>query len=75
MLKSTFPSTRPMGGMITSATSELVIFPNAAPMITPTARSTTLPRAMNVLKALSMVTFPFRVFRERAPEWAPQALG
>jgi hypothetical protein len=36
-----------MGGMITSATSEETIFPKAAPMITPTARSTTLPRLTN----------------------------
>ena len=29
--------------------------PKLAPMITPTARSTTLPRMMNVLNSLSMV--------------------
>jgi hypothetical protein len=40
-----------MGGMITSATSELTIFPNAPPMMTPTARSTTFPRMANVLNS------------------------
>src|SRR5262245_42888039 len=40
--------------MMTSLTSEVTIVPNAAPMMTPTARSTTLPRMMNVLNSLSM---------------------
>src|SRR4051812_20536729 len=45
---------RPIGGMMTPSTSVVTIFPNAAPMITPTARSTTLPRAMNSLNSFSM---------------------
>src|SRR5215831_10716482 len=53
-LKSTPPRTRPIGGIRTSLTSEVTIPPNAAPMMTPTARSTTLPRMMNVLNSLSM---------------------
>src|SRR5271167_1037174 len=54
--KSTLPSTRPIGGMTTCATRLVTILPNAAPMITPTARSMTLPRAMNSRNSLSMVT-------------------
>src|SRR5882724_7919972 len=42
--KSTLPRTRPSGGISTSLTSEVTILPNAAPMMRPTARSTTLPR-------------------------------
>ena len=38
---------RPTTGMITSFTSESTILPNAPPMITPTARSTTLPFTAN----------------------------
>ncbi|GAY75947.1 hypothetical protein NBRC111894_1501 [Sporolactobacillus inulinus] len=35
LLKSTLPSNSPIGGMITSVTSELTILPNAVPIITP----------------------------------------
>src|ERR687891_693432 len=38
-------------GMITCLTSESMILPNAAPMITPTARSTTLPLKANALNS------------------------
>src|SRR6185503_14559505 len=48
------PSSRPIGGIRMSLTREVTIVPNAAPMITPTARSTTLPRMMNVLNSFSM---------------------
>ena len=37
----------PMIGMMMSATSEVTIAPKAAPMMTPTARSTTLPLIAN----------------------------
>src|SRR5712691_13461311 len=37
--KSTWPSRRPISGMITSSTSDDTIFPKAAPMMTPTAKS------------------------------------
>src|ERR1700733_12082596 len=40
--------------MMMSPTSELTIAPKAAPMITPTARSTTLPRIANFLNSSSM---------------------
>src|SRR5882757_7572847 len=43
----------PMTGMITSATSDETMLPKAAPMITPTARSTTLPRNANFLNSSS----------------------
>src|SRR5437868_10765593 len=41
--KSRPPVNRPTTGMMMSLTSESTILPNAPPMITPTARSTTLP--------------------------------
>lgn len=40
-VKLTLPINQPIGGMMMSSTSEVTILPNAAPMITPTARSTT----------------------------------
>jgi len=40
-----------MGGMMISLTSELTILPKAAPMITPMARSSTLPRMANSLNS------------------------
>src|SRR5260370_39697712 len=45
-----------MGGMITSSTNEVTIFPNAAPMITPTARSMTLPLTANSLNSFSIAS-------------------
>src|SRR5437764_1285082 len=45
--KSRPPTMRPTTGMMRSLTSESTILPNAAPMITPTARSTTLPLTAN----------------------------
>src|SRR6266403_6100360 len=53
--KSTLPSKRPIGGMITSSTSDETIFPKATPIITPTAKSTILPRMANSLNSLSTV--------------------
>lgn len=50
-LKLTPPISHPIGGMMTSATMLLTILPNAPPMITPTAMSTTLPFMANVLKS------------------------
>src|SRR5262245_16294103 len=44
--------------MMMSATSDDTIAPNAAPMITPIARSTTLPRSANFLKSSSMAGPP-----------------
>src|SRR5258708_6033273 len=49
-----------MIGMMMSATKDVTIEPNAAPMITPTARSTTLPRMANFLNSSSIVTLPQR---------------
>src|SRR5579871_2527112 len=43
-----------MIGMMMSVTSESTILPKAAPMITPIARSTTLPRNANFLNSWSM---------------------
>src|SRR6185503_159947 len=53
--KSTLPSSRPMGGKIMPSTSDVTILPNAAPIMTATARSITLPRAMNSLNSLNML--------------------
>src|SRR5262249_32216534 len=47
-----------MSGMTISPTSELTIAPNAAPIITPTARSTTLPRMANFLNSSSIGPSP-----------------
>src|SRR5258705_5656649 len=60
-LKLMLPINRPIGGMMTSATSELTILPNAAPITTPTARSMTLPFIANSLnsEARLMVRLPF----------------
>jgi hypothetical protein len=46
------PKIIPMIGVMTSATSEVTIAPNAAPMMTPTARSITLPRRDEVAESL-----------------------
>ena len=56
--KSTRPSTRPSGGISTPSTSVVTILPNAAPMITPTARSMTLPRAMKSRNSLWVRSLP-----------------
>jgi len=44
----------PIGGMMRSFTSESTILPKAAPMMMPTAMSTTLPRTANSLNSFSM---------------------
>src|SRR6185437_13542322 len=49
---------RPIIGMMMSVTSESTILPKAAPMITPMARSTTLPRNANFLNSWSMCISP-----------------
>src|SRR6476469_7642047 len=48
------PVTAPITGMIKSPTSEFTIPEKAAPMMTPTARSTTLPRSANFLNSSSI---------------------
>jgi hypothetical protein len=52
--KSTLPNSKPMGGMMMSFTSEVTILLNAAPMMTPIARSMTLPLIANSLNSLSI---------------------
>src|SRR6266542_2530549 len=52
--KSTFPSTNPIGGMMTPSTRDVTILPNAAPIMTAIARSITFPRAMNSRNSFSM---------------------
>src|SRR3954464_1591889 len=45
----------PIDGMTMSATREETILPKAVPMITPTARSTTLPLIANSRNSLTML--------------------
>src|SRR6185295_15344116 len=52
--KSTLPSASPIGGMITSSTSDFTMVPNAPPMMIPTARSSTFPRMTKALNSLSI---------------------
>src|ERR1700745_3709270 len=49
--KSSPPVSNPTGGMRMSLTSELMIPPKAAPIITPTARSTAFPLTANSLNS------------------------
>ncbi len=49
------PINIPIGGMIRSLTADVTILPNAAPMITPTARSMTLPRAAKSRNSFNML--------------------
>ena len=51
-VKFTLPSNAPIGGIRMSLTSDETIFPNAPPMITPTAMSITLPFMANSLNSL-----------------------
>jgi len=53
--KSTPPVSKPMGGISTSLTSEETIFPNAPPIMTPIAMSSTLPFMANSLNSFSIV--------------------
>src|SRR5262247_2806684 len=48
------PVIAPITGITTSPTREFTIPEKAAPMITPTAKSTTLPRSANFLNSSSM---------------------
>src|SRR6478672_4151358 len=52
--KSGLPTMAAMSGVRRSLVKAVTTEPKAAPMTTPTARSTTLPRRMNCLKPLSM---------------------
>src|ERR1700683_1738053 len=54
-LKSTLPSSSPIGGMMRSLTSEVEIFPNDAPMTIPIAISTTFPLTAKSRNFCSMV--------------------
>src|SRR5688572_27693869 len=52
--------TLPIGGMMMSFTREFTTPPKAAPIITPTARSRTLPRIANALNSWNMGTSGMR---------------
>src|SRR5689334_14402262 len=64
LLKSGCPPIAAMIGVRMSATNAVTTAPNAAPITTATARSTTLPRMMNSRKPLS--TRPLLYSRVRA---------
>src|SRR5271167_4733868 len=49
-----------MDGRMMSSTRDETIFPKATPMITPTARSKTLPRIANSLNSLSTIYSPLQ---------------
>ncbi|MNC38341.1 hypothetical protein D3C75_869390 [compost metagenome] len=51
-LKLAPPSNLPIGGIRISLTTDVTIFPNAPPIMTPTARSITLPFTANSLNSL-----------------------
>ena len=53
--KSILPIKRPMSGLIKFLTSDFTIAVKAAPIITPTAKSITFPRAINCLNSLSIL--------------------
>src|SRR6185312_4243674 len=61
--KSTPPVTTPIGGMMMSSTSDLTMVEKAAPMMTPTAMSMTLPRSANSLNSFSIAAVPRKTFR------------
>src|SRR4051794_8627360 len=52
--KSSPPVSKPIGGIRMSFTSEVMILPKDAPMITPTARSMALPLTANSLNSFNM---------------------
>src|SRR4051794_3410473 len=54
-LKSGLPTIAAINGVKMFATSEVTSAPNAAPITTATARSTTLPRKMNSRNSFSML--------------------
>src|SRR5277367_6688329 len=60
--KSTRPSSLPSGGINTSSTKDATIFPKAAPIMIPTAMSSTFPRMANSLNSFSMMP-PYVVWR------------
>src|SRR5512137_762513 len=63
LLKSMLPRSRPMGGIRTSLTKELTMPPKAAPMMMPTAMSTTLPFMANSLNSLNILPPRRRILR------------
>jgi hypothetical protein len=54
--KSGFPKIAAISGVMMLVTKEVTTAPNAAPMTTATAKSTTFPRMMNARKPFSMIS-------------------
>ena len=67
--KSGLPMTAAMRGLMMPSTRASTMFLKAAPMMTPTARSTTLPREMKSLKPL-IIGKLLVVFGRRGPPGA-----
>src|SRR5690349_12570120 len=61
-----WPRSIPIGGMTMSFTNETTIAPNAAPIITATARSRTLPFITNALNSFSMFDSSFFLFDDKS---------
>ena len=59
--------------MSTSPTKDVTIFPNAAPMTTPTARSTTFPRVAKALNSWAIPAIDASARSSERPEWLASA--
>ena len=63
--QSIFPIRIEIHGIIISSTSDVTIFWKAAPITTPTARSTTLPFIANSLNSFSIIHTPLQLYYEK----------
>ena len=68
MLSVPPPATTAMSGLMMWSVSAVTMDVNAPPMMTPTARSITLPRLMNSLNSLRKVFMSILLLRN-APLW------
>src|SRR5205823_3040918 len=71
--KSRPPVSKPTGGMRMSLTSELMIPPKAAPIITPTARSTAFPLIANSLNSFHIAVHRTNRRQYLQAFWGPQS--
>ena len=70
LAKLTRPCSSPMGGMMTSFTSEVTILPNAPPRMKPKAKGSALPRIANALNSIDRAVLQMSWARGRDPDWA-----
>ena len=73
--KSGLPMTAAIRGLMMPSTRASTMFLKAAPMMTPTASSTTLPREMNSLKPLSMASPVLNEAGRAGKSESPKCLG